>query len=530
MLDILIKNATIVDGTGKKPYIGTIGIVDGKIVTNAKDEEAKEIIDANKKTLTPGFIDAHSHGDLILGEDFARLCKTSQGVTTEIGGQCGFSMSPIKPENLKLIQGLLSVGALDFPEDMINWNTFERYLEYADNVPKTANIKMYVGHSTLRVAVMGFANRRATKEELEKMKDLLKNAMENGALGLSTGLIYTPSCYADTDEIVELAKVIQPYGGIYASHMRNESYDSLKSVEEVLEIGRRAGVPVFISHHKICGKSNWGLQKETLKLINDATKEGIRVTCDQYPYACNMTHLNACIPPWYFDKGIAAMAELLKDSNMREKIRREMEDSKTPYDNYYLNAGGWNGVLVSSSPKTPQVEGKFISDYADEIGKDPFDAFFDIMIENNGESSAVYSSMCDEDVFEIALAPNTVVGSDGLTRAPGEKGHPRAYGTFPRAICYYVKENGIMTLEEVIRRMTSMPAERVGLKSKGVIKNGFDADIVIFDYDKLEDKASYTNSCLLTEGIEYVIVNGQVVYKDKKFTGSTPGKVIRHSI
>lgn len=529
MFDILIKDATIVDGTGANSYVGSVGIKDKKIKLNLEQEEAKQVINANGKILSPGFIDAHSHGDLILGEDFARLCKTSQGVTTEIGGQCGFSMTPIKPENLQLIQGLLSVGALQFPDDMVNWNTFGRYLEYADSVPKTANIKMYIGHSTLRVAVMGFANRKATPEELERMKELLRDAMEHGALGLSTGLIYTPSCYADTEEIVELAKVIQPYGGIYASHMRNESYDSVKSVNEVIEIGRRAGVHVFISHHKICGKGNWGLQKETLEVINNAIKEGIKVTCDQYPYACNMTHLNACIPPWYFDQGIAAMAEQLKKPAMREKIKKEMEDPSTPYDNYYLNAGGWSGVFVSSSPKTPEVEGMFISDYAKKIGKDPFETFFDIMVSNNGESSAVYSSMCDADVFDIALAPNTVVGSDGLTRAPGEKGHPRAYGTFPRAICYYVKENEIMSLEQIIRRMTSMTAERVGLETKGIIKEDYDADLVIFDYDRLHDKANYTNSCLLTEGIEYVIVNGEIVYCDKQFTGATPGKVIRHN-
>ena len=229
MLDILVKNISIVDGTGRPAFKGNVGVLGDKIVKVLGNEEAKEIIDGTDLFISPGFIDAHSHGDLILGDECARLCKTSQGVTTEIGGQCGLSAAPIKPENLKLVQGQLSVGAVKFPEDMINWTDYKRYLKYADSVPKTANIKSYVGHSTLRIAVMGFENRQPTKEEMDKMKMLLKDAMENGAAGFSTGLIYTPCCYATTDEIVELAKVIRPYGGIYASHMRNESYDSIKS-------------------------------------------------------------------------------------------------------------------------------------------------------------------------------------------------------------------------------------------------------------------------------------------------------------
>lgn len=340
MLDLLIKNGTIIDGTGNKSFLGSIGIENGKLRNCDGNEKAKKVIDASGKLITPGFIDAHSHGDLILGNTFAQLCKTSQGVTTEVGGQCGLSMAPIKPENLELIQGLLAVGAIEFPEEMKNWTSFPKYLEYVKRVPKTANIKLLVGHSTLRVAVMAFANRKATKEELEKMKDLLREAMENGAGGLSTGLIYTPSCYADTEEIVELAKVAASYGGIYTSHIRNESYDSEKAVAEVIEIGRQAHIPVEISHNKILGKSNWGLQKKTLKMVEDVRKEGIEITCDQYPFTCNMTHLNACIPPWHFDKGIAAMAEQLKDPAVRAKIRGEMEDPNTPYDNYYLNAGG----------------------------------------------------------------------------------------------------------------------------------------------------------------------------------------------
>ncbi|MCD4836681.1 D-aminoacylase [Phocea massiliensis] len=529
MLDVLIQNASIVDGTGVPAYQGSVGIREGKLTLDVDNQPARETIDAAGRVLAPGFIDAHSHGDLILGEEFARLCKTSQGITTEIGGQCGLSIAPVNPQRLELLQGQLAVGALSFPKEMDEFTSFQAYCSYADRVPKTANMAMYIGHSTLRIAVMGFDNREPTRDELEQMKALLREAMDHGAMGLSTGLIYTPCCYAKTEEIVELAKVIRPYGGIYASHMRNESYAVVEAVRETIDIGRQAGVPVFISHHKVCGKDNWGLQKETLRLIHEARPEGIMVTSDQYPYACNMTHLNACVPPWHFDQGVQTMAERLKDPATRQKVRAEMEDPASPYDNYYRNAGGWEGVLVSSSPKCPEVEGKTIAQYAKETGRDPFEAFFDILVANQGASSAVYSSMCDEDVFAIAKDENTVVGTDGLTRKPGEKGHPRAYGSFPRAICYYVKENGIFTLEECIHRMTGLPAERLMLPGKGRIAEGYDADLVLFDLERLRDRATYTDPCALTEGLDLVMVAGEPVWKDGKLTGKTPGKLLRHN-
>ncbi len=530
MLDRLFQNATLVDGTGTPAYVASIGIQNGKLVLPvAPDAQAKETVDAAGLMICPGFIDAHSHGDLALGQEYIRLSKSSQGITTEICGQCGTSLVPVSGQYLDLGKEVMSVGTLYYPPELPTFTSFQPYLDYAAKVPKTTNFKQLVGHSTLRVAVMGPANRAATAQELEQMKELLKDAMEHGAAGLSTGLIYTPSCYATTDEIVELAKVIAPYGGIYASHIRNESYDSLRAVQEVLEVGRRAGVAVCISHHKILGRSNWGLQKKTLKLIEEAVKEGLSVTCDQYPYTCNMTTLGACMPPWHFDEGMAALAEKLKSPALRQKIRGEMESAETPYDNYYLNAGGWGGVLVASSPNNPSAEGKTVEQYANELGQDPFDTYFDLMVVDQNASVAVYSSMCDEDVFEIALAPNTVVGTDGLVRSMTEKGHPRAFATFPHAINYFVKEHHIMSLEEMIRRMTSMPAQRFHLPTKGVLANGMDADILVIDYDRFVDRATYTNSNALTEGLRYVIVNGEVVLKDQALTGAVPGKFIPHT-
>ena len=263
MLDVLIKNANIIDGTGKPAYKGSIGISGGKLVMADGSEEATAIIDASGKYVSPGWIDAHSHGDLILGSEDAHLFKTTQGVTTELTGQCGLSMAPVMPENLAAVQNMLSMGTTWFPDDMKNWSSFARFLEYADQQKLTANAKMYIGHSSLRIAVMGMANRPATDAELDRMKGILREAMEDGAAGFSTGLIYTPSCYAEEKEIIELAKVIAPFNGIYASHMRNESDKIVEAVEETINVGRQAGVLVDISHHKMLGKPNWGKQKQT---------------------------------------------------------------------------------------------------------------------------------------------------------------------------------------------------------------------------------------------------------------------------
>lgn len=529
MLDCLIKNAKIIDGSGRKAYAGSIGIKQGKLILSNLTEEAAQTIDAAGRYVTPGFIDAHSHGDFILGSEDAQLFKTTQGVTTEIAGQCGLSMAPVAPENLAAVQNMLSVGTNWFSDDMVNWSSFDRYLEYADAQPKTANAKMYIGHSTLRIAVMGMENRPSTDKELDTMKGLLREAMEAGAAGLSTGLIYTPSCYAEEKEVVELAKVIAPFGGTYASHMRNEAEFVTEAVRETIDVGRKAGVQVNISHHKILGKRNWGKQKETLRLIHEANDEGLSVICDQYPYTRCMTTLNACMPPWYLSKGFDALAEELKDPEFRARIKAEMSDAATPYDNFYLNAGGWDGIYVYFATKTPKAEGRFITEYAELVGKDPWTAFFDLCVENNCTAGGVYSSMCDEDVCEIIRDPYCIVGSDGITRDWTEKGHPRTAATFPHTITYFVKEKGILTLEQAIHKMTGLTAKYLSVKNKGLIKEGFDADLVIFDYDRLQDTATYSDSNRITEGIDYVIVDGEIVYHDKHLTGKYPGRIIRHN-
>ena len=528
-LDYLISNVKIVDGTGSPAYIGDVGVENGKIRLSPK-EAGEKIIDGTGMILTPGFIDAHSHGDMGMGIPCFSLAKISQGVTSEIAGLCGISMAPVSRENLRYAQQRVTDLEADFvfPDDMVHWTTFERYRKYLEGVPKYTNIKISVGHNTLRGTVMGMGDRPASKEELKQMKALLKEAMEHGAAGLSAGLTFVPGCYADRDELMELAGIVREYDGIFSFHMRNESSDVVRAVEEVLDIGRCTGVKVAISHHKVLGKKNWGLQKQTLELIDKAHREGIRIICDQYPYTRNMTSLQACIPPWYFREGNPPIWEMLKDPAWRGRIREEMENPTAPYDNYYLNAGGWPGIMVITSVNTPWAEGKTIEACAKETGQDPFDVYFELMIQNHGMGGAVFESMCEEDVLAIASSPYTVVGSDGIIMKEGERVHPRTFGTFPRAICLYVKEKGIMSLEEAVRRMTSMTAEWYQLENKGIIKDGYDADLVLMDYERLRDKASYQIPDLRTEGIIWVMVTGEIVYQDGKMTGTASGRFIPH--
>lgn len=527
MYNIIIKNAKIVDGTGADEFKGSVGIVEGKLYFVNGDEEAEHIIDAEGFYLTPGFIDAHSHGDQVIGQYPGMLAKINQGITTEIAGQCGGSMFPVTDENIALEQGLLAIGTLSFPDEMSEWKTAKEFFEYAKKTPIIGNMKILIGHSTLRAAVMGYANRKPTDEEMAEMKRQVRIAMECGAAGLSSGLIYSPGCYADTDELVELATIVKEFGGFYATHMRSESVHVVDAVKEAIEIGRRAGVPVWISHHKVAGRPYWGASAETVKLINEANASGLLVTADQYPYEANMTDLNICIPPKYFhDGGVDGMVEILKDPEMRERVKADMQDINCGYDNFYLNAGGFDNIFIAGCPDVPEADGKFVSEYAKILGKDPFDTYFDLLIASGGRANGIYFTMGEEDMVRIITNPNVCIGTDGTCRTLDEKTHPRTFATFPKAIRYYHKEKKLFTFPEIIHKVTGFVAERATLKGKGIIKDGYDADLVILDYDKLNDIPSYSNPVQMCDGIEYVIVGGKVVYHDKKTTGEYPGKIL----
>jgi len=526
MLDILFRGASVVDGSGESARQLDVGVINGRITLDVAGKTAKETVDATGLTLCPGFIDPHSHGDMSIGMDFGAVCKISQGVTTEIGGQCGNTPFPVDMNYWTVLCNTLnSANFKQLPaQQFVN---FKEYAEYSNSLDLALNMFTLVGHNTLRVSAMGVDNRKPTGAELELMKERLKTAMEQGAMGLSSGLMYTPGAYSDAEELVELCKVIKPYGGIYATHMRDESQGVVESVKESIYVAETAGVPLVISHHKIGGRPNWGKSTETLRLVEEAQARGVKIMLDQYPYEASMTALNVCIPPWHFADGKPALVKKLADPQWRKKIADEMRDPASNYDNNYLNCGGFSGVFISSAPGVPEAEGMMVSEYAEKVGKDPFDAYFDLMVATNATGRGIYFCMDIKEVERIYCHPLTVVGSDGLCAKMVEKAHPRAWGTFVRPLREFVGEKKLISFEQAIRKQTSQAAEFWGLKDRGRIAEGYYADLVLLDRSKLYDRACYQESNQKADGIEAVYVLGQCVYRDKQLTGVYPGRLLR---
>ncbi len=519
MCDILIHGASIIDGTGAPAFRGDVAIQKGKLVM-APHGPAAEVIDAAGLTLCPGFIDVHSHGDSILGTEAGQLCKTSQGITTELAGQCGTSRFPFStdPEKCTLLLQKLGTVTPGIEEN----TTLERYLKWVNAQPKTANIALYVGHSAVRISAMGFALRKPTPEELETMKAMVREAMEHGAMGMSSGLIYAPSCYADEEELVELCKVVAEYGGFYATHMRDEANNVLDSVREAISVAERSGCKLNISHHKIIGRDNWGRSVQTLELVHQARERGVDVTLDVYPYTASSTALNICLPADFFSHGPEKMCQLLRESKVREELMPHM----TGIGSRLRSCGGWSGVLITTAPNTPAAVNKTVLDYAREVGADPFDAYFDLVADNGNRAKAIYFSMGEEDLQRIVCDENAVIGTDGVVNDMVTPSHPRGFGSFPKAIRCFVREKKLLTLEQMIHKMTGLPAQRFGLTGKGIIADGMDADLLLFRADKIRDRATYQNGLATSEGIERVIVGGQTVYADMQLTGACPGKFL----
>ena len=524
MYDILFKNISVIDGTGAPAYIGDVAVKDGKIVMHPTGEAA-EVVDGTGRTLCPGFIDVHSHGDMILGTESGRVCKTTQGITTEFGGQCGDTLFPVSPDpERQTMLGDSVATCVDTLPDLSPFTTMEGYLRWAEEQYVTCHYTLLTGHSALRIAAMGFENRKPTAEEMEHMKSMLREAMEHGSKGMSSGLIYSPGCYADEDELVELCKVVAEYGGFYATHMRNEAASILDSVRESISVAERAGCKLDISHHKICGKDNWGASAQTLQLIHEARQRGVDVTFDVYPYTASMTAINVCLPAHFFAHGPQKMQELLKDPAVRKELQAEME----VMDGRWRHCGGAGGILVAKAPHTPGICGKTIQEYADEIGKDSTEVFFDLVTDNGHHASGIFFSMCDEDLERIVLDENAVIGTDGVVPNLTSPTHPRGMASFPKAIREFVREKKLLTLEAMIHKMTALPCQRFGIANKGVIAEGCDADLLVVKADEITDRATYTDGLALSDGIERVLVNGITVYQDKKLTNLPAGKFIPH--
>ncbi len=522
--DIIIQNAKIIDGTGNPWYQADIGIYRDRITAIGKLDSrlAKRVIDAAGKVVAPGFIDMLGQSEYAILVDNRAMSKISQGVTTEINGE-GESAAPVNDRTLKELK-----PSLDKYNLSADWTDFNGYFARVEKNKTAINLASYVGAAQVREYVIGFENREPTAAEMDQMRQLVREAMQQGALGVSTALEYTPAMYAKTPELIELAKAAAEFGGIYVSHIRNEQEKIVEAVLEAADIGRAAKIPVEIWHLKTAEKPNWGKMSEIVRMIQQHRNQGIDMTADVYPYIAFGNGLSAPLPGWVQEGGTEKLLERLKDPMVRKQVRKELEASgKARGMDFQL-------MMISyvSNPALKQWEGKRLTEIASAWKKDPIETMFDFIIADSARTSRVVFAMTEEDLRMAMGQPWVSFCTDASARAldgPLFEGrpHPRAYGSFPRILALYVRESKILSLEDAIRKMTSLPAQRVGIKDRGILKQGFYADLVMFDPDTVTDKATFENPHQYSEGISLVVVNGKPVWENGKFMGNLPGRVLR---
>lgn len=507
MFDLVIRNVRIVDGTGSPWRRGDVAVQGGRIAAvGFVPETGAKTVGGEDRYLCPGFIDIHCHSDDTIFSYPQAESRILQGVTTELAGNCGSSVAPV-----------LSGKKGCYP-------SIKDFLDGVEALHPSTNIATLVGAGTLRAAAVGYDDRPATKDEIRAMQRLAAKAMEDGAYGISTGLIYTPGSYADTEELIQVVSAVQPYGGFYATHMRNEKDRVVEAVQEAIQIARGAGVPLEISHHKVTYKPHW--QKsvfETTALIEQARQEGLDVTCDQYPYQASATNLSINIPSWGFDGGVPKLIARLQDPETRARLRDECNKN---------HFGRWDTIFVSyvGNAENAWMAGKSIPEIAAALGgKDPAETLFDIVIQAGNDAGEICFSMCEGDIEYIMKKPYTMIGSDGWAyslEAPG-KPHPRSYGAFTRVLAHYAREQKLFPLEEAIRKMTSAPAARIGLGDRGTIKVGQWADLVLLDWEKVLDTPTFLNPQQASAGICQVYVNGVLTAENGIHTGARAGQALR---
>jgi N-acyl-D-amino-acid deacylase len=533
--DILIKGGVIVDGTGAPYFVGDVGVRGGRIVRVGRDlrGSALSTIDACGLVVAPGFIDIHNHSDFTVLAVPTADSIVAQGVTTAVVGNCGMSMAPVNPANLELLRRYLEpflVPGFDYGWD---WRTLGEFYGKVEERGVSINLVPLVGHGTVRIAVKGFDPGKPTRDELDEMKELLRQAVRDGAWGLSSGLIYPPGSYATTEELVELAKVLRefPVRLVYSSHIRNEGDRLMEAVEEAITVGEEAGVPVEISHHKATGKRNWGKVSATLREMERARRRGVEVNCDVYPYIAGSTTIMSLLPGWVLEGGVERALERLRDVEVRRRVREEIEEDRFRGGENWIKMCGWEGIYIASCPQAPEYEGRSLKDVLSRWG-DPYEGLFNFLLSIGGKASMVVFYGDEEDMETVLRSPLSCVGSDSWATAPhiGGKPHPRTYGTFPRVLGRYVRERRILSLEEAVRKMTSQPAGKLGLQDRGLIREGFWADIVVFDPNTITDRATYQDPHQYPQGIHYVIVNGQVVIERGKHVGKLPGKILKNPL
>jgi N-acyl-D-amino-acid deacylase len=524
--DVLIRGGVLCDGSGRPPWPADVGVRGDRVevVGSLAAASADLVVEAGGLAVMPGFIDTHTHSDMVwaLGPEHRDVAAGTvrQGVTTEIAGNCGFSCYPCAPERRADLRR--HMGALFGGSDLV-WSDLAGYREAASRAGLYTNLAPLVGHGSLRVGILGFDNRPPRDDELARMKSLVEAAFEQGAFGFSTGLIYMPGTFARTEELVELTSAVARHGRPYISHIRGESDMVADSVREAIRIGREAGVPTHISHHKVAGRRNWGRTEETLGLIQAARAEGTDVTVDVYPYTAGSTLLHAMLPPWAQEGGVPAMVERLRDRQVRDRIRGEFETGLVGWDNLQRSAG-WDGIVIANCPGRADAEGRSIVELADDAGREEADYVFDLISEQRGQVTMILHVMSEPDVSRVLASDMAMVGSDGIP-LPG-KPHPRWAGTFSRVLGRYSREQRLFDLATAVRKMTALPAERFGLRDRGSIAPGRIADLVVLDPATVADRATFDDPLLPPTGVRDVFVNGAAAVLNGELTGVKAGRVL----
>lgn len=528
--DVLIRGGTLLDGSGGPPRRADVGIVDDRIVAIGDLAEARagRLVDASGLHVAPGFIDIHTHSDISVGYHPEQQSAIAMGVTTQVVGNCGLSMGFANRSAVFEFEKrwLAPHGA------RITWNNFEEHLQQIEQNGVATNFVPLAGHGTLRKRVMGMEDRAPDAEEMLSMQRELEAALSSGVWGLSSGLEYPPSAFADVAELADLCRVVRGYGGLYATHLRNEGDTLVEAVQEALEVTERAGVPLQLSHHKAEGPQNWGKVRTTLRMVDEARERGQDVQLDQYPYTAFMTALAIQVLPRSALSGaMEAVAERLIDPEWRAEIAAQMRASHPDWER--TGPGSfWQNLQIGVCRGRPDIQGGVIGDLAREAGLQPIDYVLQLLAETEGYVSAVNFAIGEEDIAEVLRYPFTSIGSDGVGTHPGgttgaDQVHPRAYGTFPRVLSRYVAELKVLTEAEAIHRMTGLPAARMGIKARGLLRPGYFADLVVYDPIAIRDPATFEEPHQFAEGISAVIVNGRFALEAGAMTGARAGKVLR---
>jgi N-acyl-D-amino-acid deacylase len=541
MFDIVIRNGSVVDGSGKRRFQADIAIKNGRIADIAPqiESDAQTFIDAKGNAVSPGFIDMHSHSDFTLLVHPEAESKVRQGVTTELVGNCGGSPAPVPDKHFDdFMQYMVGLGNLYknvlTPQDW-NWKTMTQFSDELETSGIALNVAPLVGHSTLRCGVMGYNSGPPTPEELNQMKRLLEKELDQGAFGMSAGLIYHPGAFANRDELAQLAASIRSYEGVFTVHMRSEGNNLLEAIDEAIYVGEKSGASVEISHLKCELPVNWGNAGTALNRINQARDKGYRIDFDQYPYRAYQTGLLEIFPTWAKEHGADRMITVLRDQKLRHKVIKDM--TQPPYDwENPMDGLDWDHIHLNgfNRQRNQVLEGLTVAQIAEQLSTEPLEAIFRLFTEERGALSMIVFSMDEDEVIEIMQHPAGMIGSDGCSVAPygptgTRKVHPRFYGTFPRVLGRYVREKKVLSLERAVHKMTGLPARKLQFSDRGLLKKGFQADIVVFDENLIADTATFENPHQYPAGIPFVLVNGQVVISNGEHTGKLPGKFLKRA-